>query len=634
MSNPRNLIWAAAPALLLFLTACPSPVPAPADPPRAGGSVVLNLATPSRSVTADWSALIATYEVTLTSQDGFSAVTGSGPGPSVTLTGVRVGTWNVAVAAKDSFGVVVARASVLGQALPSATPINLTVKPSTAGAGDFSFAVRFPVLATPIDSIQAQLLEPDGTPYRSLSTQTSFVDLGGGLLEAVFAEADLPSAPYRLALAFYQGATVARYLTEAVNVWDDVDSNLWVAPDGSFAGFRQLAAADFKDDNADLDTLTIEIDGALSAFVFDPLDADQTVAMESTALTQALTFTPSQALPGQRIEYSLGGAYQDLASGTTSGLVTVVQNGGQTLALRVTAPNRQTQTTYLLHLEKTVLVATVTIVAVDGTTLASNQAVRIASDLAPASADNTAVAFTSSNEAVATVVWDVGTTHYWVYAHAVGTATITATSIDGPSASQVFTVTPAFWELQTKQRGSWSAEAGVPAAAVSVAGNADLLYLLLDDGSVQLLQSGRAIPYTTVPSTYRLLALAPDGTLYAGEPTTGAVLRFNGVWEPAAAALTGLTGLAVDRWGQLFASDGSTLRLWSQGRWNTLGSLPAGFRSLGGGEGVYAVSGPDWTAAGSLATWQSTRWLTTDTVPAGTLAVTAWGGVPKILRAH
>lgn len=612
-------------------------------------SVTLHFAPPSRTVGVDWSTLVKTYEVTLTKVPDGTTVSGATAvgETSLTLSGISVGSWDITVWGKDASNNPVAKATLTNQSLPSGTAIAVKVLPLTTGTGGFAFKLRFPQpadVADQIDEVTGQLYTLAGTPFGSSFgfTRDQFTE-EAGLQAVTFSRSGLTPDSYRLAIVLERaGGIPARYLSEALNITGGTTADRWIASNGTLASQRDLTLSDFTSTNTSLGNLVLTstnlatlADG--SAYVFDDSVSSYTLNASSVDATQALTITPTTAMPGQSLEYFTAntaytgdtpGTWTKIAPGATHTFDLTA--GGNQLWVRVTAPDGLTKGTYAVSVTKKILASSLTL-SIDwgGTVVASNEAksVSVAFGNNPT---NTAVTFTSSNPTVATVDWDAGTAKYWIFGLKVGTTTITAAHEDGVSDTLDIEVVPAFAQVQSSDRGKWIREFDLPLETVAVAGNATSRYALTDSGTLFRFQDGIGLPLMTVPETFDYLAAAPDGTFYAGDPSTDRVYRYDGVWEPLPGTLANLGGLAVDRGGQVYVADDGKLKARTQGLWTALGSLPPGFQALGGGDGITAIDST-LTAAGTLWAWDVSRWVAQAAAPAGAVA-TGWAQGQKILR--
>lgn len=626
-------------AALWLLVSCPAPTLVQNS---KSDSLVLHFSGPGRTVGVDWINLIDTYQVKLTRQGDGTIVTGStNPGEtSLVVAGVYPGTWDVLAEGLDDNGIVVA-SKTTAVTLPSAS-ISLTVEP-LAGTGGFSFKLRF-LASEQITVVHGQLYTLAGTPFGSaFHFETADFGTEASYRTVTFAESGLAKGAYRLSLSLQRsGGVPARYLSEAINIAGGVVADHWIGSDGTVKISRDLSPADFASTNTEISALALtstnlaqRTDG--SPYVFDDSVSLYDLKVSSIDATQPLAFTATEAMPGQTLEYALEGSTYTGALPTTwtkvtsgSPVTATLTPGDSQLWFRITAADGLTKGYYALALQKTILASSLTLVADMGTTLPSNGAKHIDAVFGNSPTD-TNVVFTSSDPTVATVAWDSLTSRYWIIASKVGTTVITATHADGLSNSLTITVVPGFEETQSLDRGSWTTDRKVPSGTLAVAGNSTLLYALTN-GQILRFQSGVWIPYSTVSSSFEFLAVAPDGSLYAGDPTANEVYRFTGVWEPLDGSLTALAGIAVDREGQLYVADNGMLKVRSQGLWNSLGPLPAGFQALGGGDSITALDS-DLNNPGTLWTWEAKRWGATSTVPAGTVATT-WSQGQKILRKY
>lgn len=635
-------------ALLALTASCTLPSNSQPQPqPRATGTVTFSFAGPSRTVAVDWATLVKKYTVTLTKTDS-TVVSDSTTFPnqtSLTLSGITVGEWTILVEGKDEDGITVAQATDTRN-LSLAETIAVKVLP-LEGNGGFSFKLRFPQPVSgpdQITTVQGKLytLAGDELPTYSFAFATPFSTEEEETYQAVtFTGSGLAKGSYRLGISLQRSGGVARYLSEAINIGGSVTADRWIAPNGAAFASRDLTLADFTSTNTALADLVLSsptgpglfiAPEGTTAYAFSDSVRDYSLKASSIDASQSLTFKPKIAMDGQSIEYSLDGAAWSNHLSNTEGTVNITAGPSQVLKIRVTAADGTTQGIYNITVTKAVLASTLSLAVgsgFGGTTMGTNEAKPIDVTFGNAPT-NEGVSFASSDPSIATVVWDSGTARYWIYAYKVGVVTITATSLDQGRASTTldFTLVPGYFRMETLDRGSWAEEASVQANTITLTGNATSLYALTEAGALYQYQNGVWKPFMTLPATYQYLGVAPDGTLYAGDPDADAVYQFTGTWERLPGTIDSLSGLAIAGDGQLYIADGTSLKARSQGLWVTRGSLPANFRTLGGGDTIQAV------ANATLSTWDTTRWVTPLTLPADTVATTVWRGALKALRVY
>ncbi len=330
-------------AAVLALISCKNPlfkVPAPSS------TVTVSFGFDrggARTVLPDLLAAVDTYEITLTSQDGFADITGLATKavPVCTLTDVTAGTWNIAVTAKAGT-VSVASGSLADQVVAAALDVTVpltAVAPS--GNGNLSFTVRMP--ANLGINYVGFALDPNdaGTPGTAVEG-TLVAD--GGFLTAGFSQANLSAGVYGLIITFKTGggAGIVATFRESVNIWGGLTSDKWIDASGTLVSYRDYTEADLLL-NASLANLTVagaqpgSLPFASGTYSYDIGNIFNTAAISFTATESLLSGTVS----AQKISYSWnGGASRSvssgqaskplsLAGGTNTLLVTVLSAGGK-----------------------------------------------------------------------------------------------------------------------------------------------------------------------------------------------------------------------------------------------------------------------------------------------------------------
>ena len=326
--------------------ACQVPVPSGASP--SPGTVVISFRQPARTIVADWSSLITSYQVVLTSHDGSPGRTLTAqPGTSATFTSVTPGTWDVGVTALNGT-VVIGTGSLTGQQLGTSSSLSLTVPVSgtQTGTGNFSLQFTIPTSAG-VDYLSAQLFTvPGNTAVGAplVPTLATIGSLGAGTL----AQTGLTSGCYRLEISFYRGGsasgTLAGVYSEAVNIWDNVTSSSWITPTGALAAVRAFDASDFRFPG--LANLTVTSGGS-------PVALGPTFSSWTTSYTAVIgpTFsvTPTPGNSALRIQYQQdSGVWTDLALGSATPSLGLSAYGTK-VSVKVTGADGSTAT-YLLGL--------------------------------------------------------------------------------------------------------------------------------------------------------------------------------------------------------------------------------------------------------------------------------------------
>jgi len=314
-----------------FLVACEAPVG-----PRERGTLTVSFQT-SRTVVANLEA--ERYEVSLTNAKG-ETTSGSGE-QTVVFDDLEAGVWTISAVALSSSDSVVASGSTSVDLTEGPASVVVPLATSQVGTGTFSFtftapstlgilSVRMTLLrgGTVLGEVsfgQSDLPEDPKQPGRFLTTITN----------DHFTGSPIASGTYLLLLTFL-GADdlVLGSHAEAVNVWDNVESNAWLDPEGNLLGRRDFGVGEFASSSAVPADLVVQ--GTESPVTFSPSTFDYTFQSQGGAFS----VTADQGTPGQRLQYRIEeGPWSDLRWGET--LEVDVETAVQ-VVLRVTAPDRST----------------------------------------------------------------------------------------------------------------------------------------------------------------------------------------------------------------------------------------------------------------------------------------------------
>jgi len=158
---------------LCLLVGCPMPVT-----PLAGGSLTITVADRvSRTLLPAVSMQPASYSISGTGPNGTSFTQSTSSG-SLTLSALAFGTWTVTVNALNSDGTLVGQGFGSAEVhTASTTTLAISVTP-LAGSGTLSLSVSWPSSQVESPSVQATLLDHDGTltplPFTVSGSQASF----------------------------------------------------------------------------------------------------------------------------------------------------------------------------------------------------------------------------------------------------------------------------------------------------------------------------------------------------------------------------------------------------------------------------------------------------------------------------
>jgi hypothetical protein len=289
----------------------------------------------NRSVVPDFTSQIDSYYITLTSGNGYTTRTQSVTTGSATFSDIETGSWDINVSAKNG-STIVGTGSLADQTISTGeNNITVTLSYSQTGTGGFSLVVWFPA-STGIDSVTGVMESPalTLTPTITAASDTSYN-------QVTFAVSGIAGGSHALVITFKKGSTVSGVFREAVNIWDNITSDKWLASDGSLSNERIFSADEFYSTNAKLSDLVLS-QGTLS-FASDTTSYDAGTISGST-----LTITAAASVDGQYIQYKLNsGTLNELQPGTESGNITLSE-GTNTIVVKVTAPDKQTEKEYTI----------------------------------------------------------------------------------------------------------------------------------------------------------------------------------------------------------------------------------------------------------------------------------------------
>jgi len=337
--------------LLLVAFACQIPTLGPSKP----GQVTIAIGMPARTVVADWNKAVDSYTVTLSGNGklGSHTTTVNAPVSTANFADVESGTWTVSVIATKLVGStpvqVGAGSGSVGVSQANASSATISLSTTQKGAGGFSFTFAVPT-STGITSAEAQLYtNADGTQGPAMSPSLAADGTNQNQVGTV-ALSGVPSGSYRLELRFLRGANLAGVFSEAVNIWDNVTSDQWLAPNGTMQSQRDFDATEFNSADAALSNLAVRdssgaplsLGSAFASNITAYSIASQTISGSSVELTA------TGSVDGQGFRYRWNtGAWAALTSRQSSSTLSVV--GGGTLEVQVTASD-STPRTYTISI--------------------------------------------------------------------------------------------------------------------------------------------------------------------------------------------------------------------------------------------------------------------------------------------
>ena len=302
----------------------------------------------NRTVVADFSVQITSWTVTL-SQGGYTRTSSSTTNGPVEIKNVEIGEWAVLVQGKNDSDEVVASGNgfvtvVEGQ--DSNCDVKITFSQSENGSGSMFLKLVFPI-STDITDVSADLYRySDSSHIQFFNFNfTDFTTKETNYSVTFTNDALLQSGAYQLVINFKRGTIDAGTFREAINIWDNVISNKWIGSNGTLLDYREFSGTDFFNNNANLQNVTF------NNIVFLFSSVDNTYDLDIT--TDSFTFTPTQSIGGQKIEYDWNaGGYTGITSGSVSVNLNVNNTETNTLIIKVTAPDRQTIKEYRFNITR------------------------------------------------------------------------------------------------------------------------------------------------------------------------------------------------------------------------------------------------------------------------------------------
>ncbi|MDR1900829.1 MAG: cadherin-like beta sandwich domain-containing protein [Treponema sp.] len=335
--------------IVITLAGCVNPLEPPVLGPEAGpNSLVIHIAGDSGGErTAIPVANISSYTISV-SRNG--AVLGSlsnvmGGPYLIALTDapavgdmVYVDGFNSGV--KTAEGVVILRADHIG-----GSPVTVILQPLSGGSGRIDLHISFPgeseITVAEISLYPSLTDYQNGNiylfkRYRKDSAYGAGAEFDGGT--SLPLSVSLPSGNYVGKVEFYRGYVKVKTLIQTILVRDGLTTDKWDRGGGALT----LGVGDFASSNADLAGISI---GGDSVPDFDAGTHSYSILAPYTNPNSSLSITAHTE--GQKIEVILNGTALPLSrSGTTFSATPILNAGGNSFSITVTAPDGATQQTY------------------------------------------------------------------------------------------------------------------------------------------------------------------------------------------------------------------------------------------------------------------------------------------------
>jgi sugar lactone lactonase YvrE len=306
----------------------------------------------SRAIVAgstDYFGAIKAYKVTVsdTSNSYTSTTVSAG---ICTIDGIAVAAdYAVAVQAYSDTGYATQIASgsassvIVTAGATTTVPITLSFT-QTAASGGYSLKVAWPAsMALPyvcakLDSSAATYTAVQGTSDGTNYTATiSASSLSGGAHQLyIYFAATSSSTPL-----------FGPYM-ESLDIWDGVTDSMWADPSGALHDTLTLTADEFASSNADLAGLSVT-----NAALSPSFSTGTTSYSLSNFSANAFTFSATLVSGAQNISYkwnSAAGTWTSVVGSAFTSPSLGLVSGSNSLQITVTAPDRQTSTTYTIAL--------------------------------------------------------------------------------------------------------------------------------------------------------------------------------------------------------------------------------------------------------------------------------------------
>jgi hypothetical protein len=346
VSIAAPLVLAAAVLGAVLFAGCHSPFATGGSSSAAKGAMKVSFqAKSAKTVVADLAATVYRYSVVLSctsasTSDLSGTLLASQASEGLSFSSILPGTWNVSVVATDESSTQIGVGLVEGVIITAGGSANVTVPISgtKTGTGSFSFSFEWPQASA--DSVSATLYDSSDNPVEGLSSTEPTTN--GSNYKVTASKSGIASGTYRLQLTFTESGVTSGIFGEAVNVWDNVTSNLWLDSSGTCRSMRTFAASEFNSHDASLKGLYATMDGTTAGKLPVDLPSSARLFVEASSAT----FTPFQSVDGQKIECSTSGgeSWTTVASGATTPAV----SAGSTIIILVTATDGTSQKTYTI----------------------------------------------------------------------------------------------------------------------------------------------------------------------------------------------------------------------------------------------------------------------------------------------
>jgi hypothetical protein len=335
-------------ALALILAGCPNPTSYRTKEERRTGSFQVRVGAPSGSaqMTIVPPVVGSVTSIVVTATSGPTVLEKAIPGPSgsVDFKGLVIGSsWTLSATAYAGGTAVGSGSGAAPVTVGSGmTTVPLAIAYTESGPrGTLDITVSWP------DSSHVDYLRWDLSSGASGEEDFSSTPPTGANWSANIIANDLSPGKHILTLAFRKDGAPVGTFVEAVNIIGGHTSSRWIdglghPQDGPLTIDPNL----FSNTNPEASLAGLAI-ASSSNYSFSP----GTTAYSNIRLAvNALSFTPTQGMPGQIIRYSWNGTERGIVPSGTAMTETQFQEGLNTLAVAVTAPDGVTTKSYTVTL--------------------------------------------------------------------------------------------------------------------------------------------------------------------------------------------------------------------------------------------------------------------------------------------
>lgn len=341
-------------AMSLLASSCKNPLTPLLPEPDGDGksqtgtaSLTISVVTAeaSRTVVPDFAKLVKVYHLTLVNgseviEDDFTST------ESISVFGLAPAEYSLTLQAFSDAEVQVAQGTATVNLVAAGNKeIPVALSFTQIATGSFSLTLNWPVasgFAVACATLDAPYAGGD-FPFEVPCVDPAVT----GKFSATLSKSPVPSGNHSLYIYFRKSASDSGLVgpfVEAVNIWDNVESNMWVTGNGMLAGERAFNLGEFPSVDAMLAGFAPSGTCALTP-AFSP-----SVFAYSWDYSAPCSFTVTARSAAQKISYSWNGVIQEWGSVNGATYTTMVMpydaTGNNRLKINVTAPDGSSACAY------------------------------------------------------------------------------------------------------------------------------------------------------------------------------------------------------------------------------------------------------------------------------------------------